>query len=530
MVPGKRLTELSELTAKKLVYLVQLVFALISFIGVDGPFVNVHFERQNQTFDVARHVFQIGFEGVVVPEASFSKAPYSELPFTHIHYEVPFFGLIGWPFEAIFGHERAVVRLIAVAFSLVSIFLIFRILRHWLEPAISVLGAAIWGFAPLVLHFGQVPMPDILCTTGIMLGFYLALRAELAGSSIAFAFAILAKASVIVFGLPVLIALFVAMNIRTPFEAVRNGIIWGATPVVALIGWVLIGVRGPSSEYTLLYITNNQRGPLSDLMSPSFYFQSLGTILPFGLGIIGVVGLIFSTYSDAARMSRWIKVAIILSCSIYFAFVVRKILEPQYFLPLLFWLVIAASFGFPEMLRKLGPRRWWRLVIVSSLAAHILVVGFFINDLKTSRVPDYPAIQRAAKLLPNGSRVLVVDLNYRAAPAVWLDRNVETTSGNPSDLEKNLPYLESINFGYLITLDLDSRHRRTSFTSQSSIIGNLRRALTGRQSPDSKTVSHTSSPTSPTRQFCDAHFQRLFDSPFVVLYKLPLTREPVASP
>ncbi len=99
-------TRLPESTALKLVYLLQALFLLIALFGLDAPFLSVFFDRQNQTFDIADHVFDKGWSAVLAPKASFSLPGYTSQPFTIRRYEVPFHGLFGWPLAAALGHER----------------------------------------------------------------------------------------------------------------------------------------------------------------------------------------------------------------------------------------------------------------------------------------------------------------------------------------------------------------------------------------------------------------------------------------
>ena len=165
------------------VAILQALFLLMALVNLDGPFVSTHFVRQNYTFDVARHVFRDGFPSILTPKGSFSQLSdpadaFSKLPvptpsYTICHLEVPFYGIIGWPFATIFtGHETAVVRLVAVVFSILSIGLLYLVLRYWHDPPVALFGTILWTTAPILLHFGQVPMPDILTTTGMAAAFF----------------------------------------------------------------------------------------------------------------------------------------------------------------------------------------------------------------------------------------------------------------------------------------------------------------------------------------------------------------------
>ncbi len=40
---------------------------------LDAPFLSAHNERQNDTFDAARHVFHDGWQSIVMPKVSYSR-------------------------------------------------------------------------------------------------------------------------------------------------------------------------------------------------------------------------------------------------------------------------------------------------------------------------------------------------------------------------------------------------------------------------------------------------------------------------
>ena len=218
--------KLSGRKARWMVRGIQLFFLIIAAFQMRGPFLTAHNERQNQTFDIAQHVFHEGWSAILTPKASFSLPGYEARPFTVIRQEFPFYGLLGWPLVKCLRNEEFVVRLISIVFALLSIELVYLILQRFLAPAMAAIGAALWGLSPLVLQFGQVPMPDILCTTGMLGAFWFALNSNLPASSTCFLFAILAKVSVIFFGLPILTALLVAKNCRTTGDGFRIAMCW----------------------------------------------------------------------------------------------------------------------------------------------------------------------------------------------------------------------------------------------------------------------------------------------------------------
>jgi hypothetical protein len=491
-------TRLRESTALMLVYLLQALFLVIALFGLDAPFLSVHFERQNQTFDIARHVFHEGWSAVVAPKASFSLPGYTSQPFTISRYEVPFHGLFGWPLAAALGHERAVVRLVSVAFALLSIYLFFRILRHWVEPAAALVGTALWATAPLVLQLGQVPMPDILCTTGVIASFYFSLKGNLPVSSGYFLFAILAKESVLPFGLPILVALLVAKECRSAGRFLALSIAWGLAPLLGLAAWISLDRFSPPTPWTILQTAaeRNDKG----LLDPRLYIVAAACLFPFGVGVLGMLGIASAAINKAPRTNCWIRRSIVVACLVYFFFVIRKILEPQYFLPLIFWLAFAASLGFARIIERRRFSLVWRTALGVAICAHVLVVWIFASDLKAARVSNFAGIESAAHLIPSGARVVMVCRPYGAGPAVWLNRNVVTIAGDTKNIDHELRTLRSENFTYLMILDLESRH--------------------GVQASGEGTMTHFADPTSPVRQFCDRNLQRLFETQSVVLYSL----------
>src|SRR5436305_13466653 len=103
----------SERIACRFVLLLQIGFLLMGLLRLSQPFVSAHFERQNQTYDIARHVFHDGWRAILLPKTSFSLPDNLAQPFTSVHLELPFHGLLGWPFFTLFGHARAVVVLVS---------------------------------------------------------------------------------------------------------------------------------------------------------------------------------------------------------------------------------------------------------------------------------------------------------------------------------------------------------------------------------------------------------------------------------
>jgi hypothetical protein len=502
------------------VHFFQLLFLVIMLFQLDAPFLSAHNERQNHTFEMARHVFHDGWRSIVTPKVSDTMEGYETQRYTAVLQEFPFHGVMGWPLTLFTSHERAVVRLVSTAFALLSIQLLYWILRFWLPPAPSAAGAAIWAMAPLTLHFGQVPIPDILCTTGMLAAFWFALRGKLPASSGCFLFAVLAKLSVLPFGLPILAALLIARNCRSKRNFLQLSLAWGWPPLLGLLLWtgVLYWFAPPTSATILFIIVN--RGNWITLVSPSFYKIVLGCLLPFGLGALGFVGVVFALGAQRPKMDQRIKWAIISSNIFYLILVVRKVAEPQYLLPMLAWCVVPASFGFNLLMDKLRTSAAWRIALGAALVMHVLMTLAFTIDLKASRVPDYPDIERAAQLLPPDARVVVV---YRfpcgCSPVVWLNRNI-VSLWDPTGMADRFTALRRFGFTHVLIMDIESWHNDKSADGPLALAGRVFQALRKTPSVTGANPPGYADPASPFRQYCDQNFTSLFVAPHVVLYSM----------
>ena len=506
-----------EKRARRCVLLIQLLFFISGLWNLSGPFVSAHNERQNQTFETARYVFREGWSAVLMPKTSFSLPGHESQPFTIAHQQVPTHGLLGWPFVRLFGHEAAVVVLISLVFSVASIELIYRIIRVWLEPLPAALGAGLWSSSPLLLHFGQVPMPDILCTAGILASFLFAVQGRLTLSSICFLFAILTKASVTVFGLPILTALLVAKGRRSLWSFLETSLLWGLGPLVGLSWWIWLEITHPDIPWTVINTLMGERGK-GELASPGFYITTVACLFPFGSGLLGLIGMVLSLRQGGSGMNKWIKWSLIFSNLIYLFSVVRKIPEPQYFLPLVAWSAVAAAFSFPFLVTKLKDLRW-RLALGVALVLHAGGVAFFTNDLKASRVPDFSEIERVARVLPTQAKVIVVYRFYGASPAVWLNRNVFGVLGWES-LDAQLPTLRDAGYSHVLIMDMASRHGGLMRAQLKNVITRLFYKKIDPPKVEDVKVSNFSSAGSPERRYCDQRFPKILEGNHVVLYSL----------
>jgi hypothetical protein len=506
------------------IVLLQILYFLIALPGIDAPFTSMHFVRQNQTYDVAHHVYEEGWPAIITPRASFSQAydpndTFSPLTlpqqrYTIIHLEVPFHGIFGWPAAQLFpNHSRAIARLVSVAATLLLMVVFHRIIRRWIDPIPALAGVALFVSAPIIVHFGQVPTPDILATTGVAISFLYALRGNTAASSAAFLFTVLAKMSIILYGLPVLTALLVARNCRTAISFLTTAALWGAAPLLGIIVWILQSRHDPYGSWVVIGgFRPGSFGPITahDLVDLRGYIQPAMFLLPFGCGVLGATALLFAARNHPPLMNIWLKAAIALA--LLLNYVGERIVwrEPQYTVPVLFWLFLAASLGLPGLLALARKSGAWKITFTALLLLHLAIAANAIWFLKASRVPNFASIIAAGNLTPTDARIVVYAATPNASPSSWLGRNTLTVVPLPnppppemlSRFDHQLQTFSQAGFTYLLVFDAQE-HRSLNPLA-----------------PPSYESDYTSA-KSPVRQHFDSEFQRVFEGNHVVLYALP---------
>jgi hypothetical protein len=497
----------------------QICFLLISTLNLNGPFLSYHNERQNQTFDIARHVFREGWSAVLNPKASFSFRGYEAQPFTVARLEVPFHGLLAWPMVKLFGHEAAAVRIVSIIFALFSIYLFYVTSRHWLSSGAAAAGTALWTSSPMLLHFGQVPMPDVLCTAGILAAFWFALQNDLPASSGSFLFAILAKPSVAVFGLPVLVALLGARNARNVRGFLRISLCWGGLPLLGLVSWTSLGFLDPNTPWTIGK-TLGTRGGMYMLLSGTLHSTLFACLVPYGLGALGSLAFLVGVIKSPKDLKPPLKWALLVSNLLYIVLVFSKISEPQYLLPTLAWASLAAAFGLGHLLSIAGRHVIARVGLAALAGLQVLTTFVFACDLKASRLIDIGVVQQAAKLIPDGSRVILFYPFYGASPAVWLDKNVMAVP-ELDWVKAHLAELQQEGFSHIVLMDVKRLHA-------GSLKENLKRMLASFSSGKRDAVAgrdplltEYAVPSSPYFQYCEPRFTRLFSNDWLVVYALP---------
>jgi NAD(P)-dependent dehydrogenase (short-subunit alcohol dehydrogenase family) len=356
-------------------------------------------------------------------------------------------------------------------------------------------------------------MPDILCTTGMLASLVLALRGRCGASSWSFLFAILAKETVVFFGLPILVACLLAKNCRSFREVVLRSMSWGAVPLIGLGVWLGLGLFGPATPWNLFQVISEKSAAPNSFRF--FCSQGLICLFPCGLGALGLLGLAAAPWGRRLDIHFWLRRAILVSCALYTVGMYRTISEPQYFLPLLVWAIVAVCRGLPVLWEKWHASLAWKTAIAVSVVGHCLLAGLMVYQLKAPRIADYASVQAAARLIPSDARVVTLYRGYGASPAVWLHRNVYFVE-DAATLERELPLLRSLHFTHLLILDTTSKQGNSNRPVPLS--AQIKAALHLLPSARTTTTTDHAGPSSPARQFCDKNFERLFEAKHLVLY------------
>jgi len=447
---------------------------------------------------------------------SFSLPENAQATFTVARMDFPFHGLLGWPWVAFFpDREREIVRLISLVVAAVSVGLFFRILRFWHDERVALVICAIWIFSPLLLHLGQIPMPDIFSTTFMMAAFVFSVRGRLLGSALFFMMALLAKVSVIVYGLPILAALILAKQSKEIFSTIGLAMRWGLITLVGLTLWIVLGRYDPPASWQIIGgVPCGERGPirLEDLLRLSMYTPPLAMLFAFGCGVLGVAFLVASLRRLHPRPGAGLVGCVLIAIVAQYLLMRITWLEFQYTLPVFFWVLWLASFGVAPFLKKDRYGRWWKIAFFGLLAGQVGVSLVCTAYLKKSRVSSIEAIEAAQEFLPENARVIVFAFvgGTATSPPVWLKRNTLSLCGlaNPSspwdekEFVSQVQRLRESGFGYLAVFDTDTRNRLASFFG-----------------PLSYETDHAV-PGSSIRRFCESRFQLLYEGDRIVLYSL----------
>jgi hypothetical protein len=137
------------------VILALMIFALTCWLfNVNSPLLDHHSWRQTDTAAIARNFYYNGFN-ILYPQVDTGGAGpgYVETEFQL----VPFIIAI---FYKILGVHEYVARLVIIAFSMGSVYLLYKLCRAYFDRNTAIFGTLFFVISPLELFFGRAVMPD----------------------------------------------------------------------------------------------------------------------------------------------------------------------------------------------------------------------------------------------------------------------------------------------------------------------------------------------------------------------------------
>ena len=433
-----RLSRRAELTA-----LLTLALA-VRLIGVNRPYISVHWIKQLQVAPIALNFYQHGYN-IWWPETDYSadRPAYIEIEFQ----------LVTWLtalLYKLFGVHEAVGRLVAIGFSMAGIGLLFLLMRDLLGYRAAVYGLLFYAFAPSSVYFGRVLMsePAMLCLSIATVYFFH--RFTQTGRFLFYCAALVAAALAFLVKLPT-----VHLAIPLAYLAIRRWG-WGAVRQPGL--WVFAALSllpaaiyyvhahrdiGPQYFTVGVGFGGNMWFEVRHFLSPKSYSLMVSRLLKDHLTAVGMVLLVLGVFYRMGRPKRealflwWLA-----GVAVYFVVVSGGNLRQTYYqLPLL-----------PAAAGLVGPA--WALV--SRLRAfrpggNTALVGLFAILSIWGAQPfyeEYTPILRAAAVLdrldPSRQPVIVMPpgygcLYYLRRPG-WVGREA---MGKPAEWVKSAADLPS---------------------------------------------------------------------------------------
>jgi 4-amino-4-deoxy-L-arabinose transferase-like glycosyltransferase len=132
-----------------------MLFGLISkLFNLTSPLLDYHSWRQTDTAGIARNFYNNGFN-IIYPQIDWGGAGpgYVESEFQL----VPFISSL---FYKIFGVHEYIARLVVIAFSVGSIYLLYRMIRMHYSQRVAAFSIIFFIISPLELYFGRAVMPE----------------------------------------------------------------------------------------------------------------------------------------------------------------------------------------------------------------------------------------------------------------------------------------------------------------------------------------------------------------------------------
>lgn len=187
--------------------------------NINSPLLDYHSWRQTETAGFARNFYDNGFN-IFYPQIDNGGAGpgYAEAEFQLVPFIIAFF-------YKIFGIHEYVARVVVIAFSVGSIYLLYNMIRMYYSIRVAVFSTIFFIISPMELYFGRTVMPDsamIFFSIGSLYFFDKWTRnddkSSLLLAIICTTLAFLVKISTLYLGLPLLWLAYVKYGKRLIFE------------------------------------------------------------------------------------------------------------------------------------------------------------------------------------------------------------------------------------------------------------------------------------------------------------------------
>jgi len=318
--------------------------------------------------------------------------------------------------EALATRITLIMRWISVLAGTLSVAAVFAMARRFLEPAWSLLAAALWATSPITVFQSKYATPDMLMCLLLLLGWYLALKVAeqprllgYAATGCVCALAIAAKYNAVFVIFSVAAAHWLAAPARRPVAARAAVALAAGVGLGMLLGFPLLisewgdFLRTAMSEAEHQFVRGH-RGIKVRGSDYGYIFHFVRSVWP-ATGVILLPAILLGLLHWIATGSRqkWILLAAALPYYLAMEQVLKNTFSPQrYVLPLLPIYFLAAAGAAAAVSARLGSTARARVLAGFSLATVLLMW------------PAYRSVRLLATMEPD----------TRSRAAGWLVDNV----------------------------------------------------------------------------------------------------------
>lgn len=157
---------LPSLSTKYAIYSLLLIFIILRIIYLFSPIIGAQSWRQADTAAMARNFFENGYN-ILYPQIDWGgNSP------GFVESEFPIYQYIIALLYKIFGLHEFIGRLISIFFSIISIYLLYKIVLKLIDQKTALWSTFIYSILPLNIFYSRVFMPEPLLILSILAGIY----------------------------------------------------------------------------------------------------------------------------------------------------------------------------------------------------------------------------------------------------------------------------------------------------------------------------------------------------------------------